>query len=427
MDSLLRNASNKKPTLGTNEIGNTSKNIKLANYNRVASSSLFNKEREKLTANEDLLKRSVSKSTSMYDFFGVNNPNYENKPKMDNTKSSTKTKKGKTENNAKRSNTADNLEVTNKNNKFSAEIGNFFEKADKRNEQKSDINDDDLMFSNDQNLSEIEDEIANIDKNKNTKYKLKKAYNTINKNVIKPAIGVIEKYPIATKSVFLIIKSAFFFLFGTGEAIMSAEDAFMDGISSLIDKKLANIPNGPNDTRNKRTESSTKTGTTLKKIIANIISVACQIGIGIAFGLSKLCIIYAVWDLAADTLKNLLLKIPLVSKFAEKHKIAFEAIFTAVSIIAKITTGICTGTLFAALTSSAVTLMFSLINIFKENEDASGNVLRFLKQNILHMKVHDNQELKEIEDEINNNFNEDESEDIGKLNNTNDNILVIPA
>ena len=206
---------------------------------------------------------------------------------------------------------------------------------------------------------------------------------------------------------------------------MSAGNAFIDGISSLIDKKSANRPNSPNDSRGKRTESSTKIGATFNKIISNIISVACQIGIGIAFGLSKLCIIYAVWDLAADTLKNLLLKIPLVSKFAEKHKIAFEAVFTAVSIIAKITTGICTGTLFAALTSSAVTLMFSLINIFKENEGALDKTLRFLKQNILHMKVHDNQELKEIEDEINNNFNEDESEDTGKLNNTNDNILII--
>ena len=62
-------------------------------------------------------------------------------------------------------------------------------------------NDDDLMFSNDQNFFEIEDEIANIDKNKNTKHKLKKAYRTINKNVIKSAIGVIEEHPIATKSV----------------------------------------------------------------------------------------------------------------------------------------------------------------------------------------------------------------------------------
>ena len=174
MDNSFRSADEKEFTLGTNEIGNTSKNIKLANYNRVASSSLFNKEREKLTANEDLLKRSVSKSTSMYDFFGVNNPNYENKPKMDNTTSSLKTKKEKTENNAKRSNTADNLEVANQNDKSSVRTDHHFEKESKRNEQKSSKNDDDLMFSNDQNLSEIEDEIANIDKNKDVKHKLKK-------------------------------------------------------------------------------------------------------------------------------------------------------------------------------------------------------------------------------------------------------------
>lgn len=308
--------------------------------------------------------------------------------------------KEKTENNAKRSNTADNLEVANKNNESSVRTDHHFEKESKRNEQKPSKNDDDLMFSNDQNLSKVENEIANIDKNKNTKHKLKKAYRTINKNVIKPAIGVIEEHPIATKSVLSIVKSAFLILSSPGEAIMSAGTAFIDGISSLIDKKSANRPNSPNDTRNKRTGSSTKTVATFNKIIANIISVACQIGIGIAFGLSKLCIIYAVWDLAADTLKNLLLKIPLVLKFAEKHKIAFEVIFTAVSIIAKITTGICTGTLFAALTSSAVTLMFSLINIFKENEGALDKTLRFLKQNILHMKVHDDQELKIIEDEI---------------------------
>ena len=203
---------------------------------------------------------------------------------------------------------------------------------------------------------------------------------------------------------------------------MSAGNAFIDGVSSLIDKESADRSGDANVSE---AGNPKKSGTTLKKIIANIISVAYQIGIGISFGLSKLCIIYAVWDLAADTLKNLLLKISLISKFAEKHKIAFEVIFTAVSIIAKITTGICTGTLFAALTSSAVTLMFSLINIFKENEGALDKTLRFLKQNILHMKVHDNQELKEIEDEINNNFNEDESEDTGKLNNTNDNILII--
>lgn len=427
MDSLLRNIDNKKPTLGTNEIGNTSKNIKLANYNRVANSSLFNKEREKLTANEDLLKRSVSKSTSMYDFFGINNPNYENKPKMDNTTSSLKTKKEKTENNAKRSNTADNLEVANKNDKSSAETGNHFKKASKKNEPKAGTNDDDLMLFNDQNLSEIENEITNVDQNKDIGHKLKKAYHTVNKDVIKPATGLIKEHPATIKLALSIVKSAFLLLLNSTKAMMSACNAFIDGVSSLIDKKSANRPNSPNDTRNKRTESSTKTVATFNKIIANIISVACQIGIGIAFGLSKLCIIYAVWDLAADTLKNLLLKIPLVLKFAEKHKIAFEAVFTAVSIIAKITTGICTGTLFTALTSSAVTLTFSLINIFKENEDALGNVLRFLKQNILHMKVHDNQELKEIEDEINNNFNEDESEDIGKLNNTNDNILIIPA
>ena len=206
---------------------------------------------------------------------------------------------------------------------------------------------------------------------------------------------------------------------------MSAGNAFIDGISSLIDKKSANRPNSPNDSKNKRTESSTKIGATFNKIISNIISVACQIGIGIAFGLSKLCIIYAVWDLAADTLKNLLLKIPLVSKFAEKHKIAFEAVFTAVSIIAKITTGICTGTLFAALTSSAVTLMFSLINIFKENEGALDKTLRFLKQNILHIQVHDDQESETIKDEIKDNFNKNKPEDIWKLNNSDDNLLII--
>jgi hypothetical protein len=424
VDSLLRNIDNKKPTLGTNEIGNTSKNIKLANYNRVANSSLFNKEREKLTANEDLLKRSVSKSTSMYDFFGINNPNYENKPKMDNTTSSLKTKKEKTENNAKRSNTADNLEVANKNDKSSAETGNHFKKASKKNEPKAGTNDDDLMLFNDQNLSEIENEITNIDQNKDIGHKLKKAYHTVNKDVIKPATGLIKEHPATIKLVLSIVKSAFLLLLNSTKAMMSACNAFIDGISSLIDKESADRSGNANVNE---TGNPKKSGTTFNKIIANIVSVACQIGIGIASGLSKLCIIYAVWDLAADTLKNLLLKIPLVSKFAEKHKIAFEVIFTAVSIIAKITTGICTGTLFAALTSSAVTLMFSLINIFKENEGALDKTLRFLKQNILHMKVHDNQELKEIEDEINNNFNEDESEDIGKLNNTNDNILIIPA
>ena len=57
MDSLLRNAGNKKPTLGTNEIGNTSKNIKLANYNLIANSSFFNKGDVELTTRRALLKR----------------------------------------------------------------------------------------------------------------------------------------------------------------------------------------------------------------------------------------------------------------------------------------------------------------------------------------------------------------------------------
>ena len=242
---------------------------------------------------------------------------------MNNTIHPVRIKKEKTENNAKCNNTANNLEAANKNNESSVRTDHHFEKENKRNEQKSSKNDDDLMFSNDQNLSEIEDEIANIDKNKDVKHKLKKTYHTVNKNLIKPAIGVIEEHPIATKSVLSIVKSAFSLLSSTGEAIMSAVYSFIDGASSLIDKKSAHKPGSTNDTKNKRTESSTKTVATFNKIIANMISVACQIGIGIAFGLSKLCIIYAVWDLAADSLKNLLLKISLISKFAEKHKIAF--------------------------------------------------------------------------------------------------------
>lgn len=155
MDSLLRSAVDKRPTLGTNEIGNANKNIKLANYNLIVDGSPFNKGRERLTTNEDLLKRSVSKSTFMYDFSRINKSNHKNKPSMDNITSSTKTKKEKTENNAKCRNTADNLKVENKNNKSSAETGNQFKKTSKKNEPKVGINDD-LMFPNDQNLSEAE-------------------------------------------------------------------------------------------------------------------------------------------------------------------------------------------------------------------------------------------------------------------------------
>ena len=60
MDSLLRNIDNKKPTLGTNEIGNTSKNIKLANYNLIVDGSPFNKGDAELTTRRALLKREAS-------------------------------------------------------------------------------------------------------------------------------------------------------------------------------------------------------------------------------------------------------------------------------------------------------------------------------------------------------------------------------
>ena len=60
MDSLLRNAGNKKPTLGTNEIGNVSKNIKLINYNLIVDGSPFNKGDVELTTRGDLLKREAS-------------------------------------------------------------------------------------------------------------------------------------------------------------------------------------------------------------------------------------------------------------------------------------------------------------------------------------------------------------------------------
>lgn len=83
--------------------------------------------------------------------------------------------------------------------------------------------------------------------------------------------------------------------------------------------------------------------------------------------------------------------------------------------------------MFAALTSSAVTLMFSLINIFTENEGALDKTLRFLKQNILHIQVHDDQESETIKDEIKDNFNKNKPEDIWKRNNSDDNLLIIPV
>lgn len=195
-----------------------------------------------------------------------------------------------------------------------------FQKSKQKNEPKAGTNNDDLVLFNDQNLSETENEITNIDQNKDIGHKLKKAYHTVNKDVIKPATGLIKEHPATIKLVPSIVKSAFLLLLNSTKAMMSAGNAFIDGVSSLIDKESADRSGDANVSE---AGNPKKIRHNFKKIIANIISVAYQIGIGIAFGLSKLCIIYAVWDLAADSLKNLLLKISLISKFAEKHKIAF--------------------------------------------------------------------------------------------------------
>lgn len=60
MDNSFRSADEKEFTLGTNEIGNTSKNIKLANYNLIVDGSPFNKGDVELTTRGDLLKREAS-------------------------------------------------------------------------------------------------------------------------------------------------------------------------------------------------------------------------------------------------------------------------------------------------------------------------------------------------------------------------------
>lgn len=95
------------------------------------------------------------------------------------------------------------------------------------------------MLFNDQNLSETENEITNIDQNKDIGHKLKKAYHTVNKDVIKPATGLIKEHPATIKLVPSIVKSAFLLLLNSTKAMMSAGNAFIDGVSSLIDKESA--------------------------------------------------------------------------------------------------------------------------------------------------------------------------------------------
>ena len=71
--------------------------------------------------------------------------------------------------------------------------------------------------------------------------------------------------------------------------------------------------------------------------------------------------------------------------------------------------------------------MFSLIDIFKENEGALDKTLRFLKQNILHMKVHDDKELGEIKDELNKSFSGAELKDSNKLEHSSGNLYATKA
>lgn len=129
MENLLQNVDGRKSASNVNNSDSTS--IKPASKSQIEYNHSFKDKTITLVKGTDLSERKVS--TSMYDLFGIKKPSStKEKLDMDNITSSTKTKKEKTENNAKRSNTADNLEVANKNDKSSAEMAIISKKQAKK-------------------------------------------------------------------------------------------------------------------------------------------------------------------------------------------------------------------------------------------------------------------------------------------------------